>query len=125
MSALGQKQTCALQKPMSRQFPYKRKMFWLVPRPHHCRPNIAEGRERHHKLCHRFVVGRIVKMNEVIGTKSHPDSPSFNTELFSDFARSVLPVWDFLDALEPLIREIHQRDVCRHQNLPRIASWSR
>src|SRR5262249_44589765 len=72
---------------------------------HHCRPNIAEGRERHHKLCHRFVVGRIVKMNEVIGTKSHPDSPSFNTEFFSDFARSVLPVCDFLDALEPLIRE--------------------
>src|SRR5215467_4103957 len=47
-------------------------------------------------------------MNEVIGTKSHPDSPSFNTELFSDFARSFLPVWDFLDALEPLIREIHR-----------------
>src|SRR5262245_19597884 len=57
-------------------------------------------------------------MNKVIGTKSHPDSPSFNTKLFSDFARFVLPVWNLLDALTPLIREIHQHDACRHQNLP-------
>ena len=59
-------------------------------------------------------------MNKVIGTKSHPDSFSFNAKLFSYFARFVLPVRNLLDALAPLIREIHQHDVRRHQNLPLI-----
>src|SRR5215472_3437248 len=59
-------------------------------------------------------------MNKVIGTESHPDSLSFNAKLFSYFARFVLPVWNLLNALAPLIREIHQYDVRRHQNLPMI-----
>jgi|SRR6516162_7766510 len=57
-------------------------------------------------------------MNKVIGTKSHPDSLSFNAKLFSYFARFLLPVWNLLNAFAPLIREIHQHDVRRHQKSP-------
>jgi hypothetical protein len=38
------------------------------------------------------------------GTKSHPDSLSFNAKLFSYLARFVLPVWNLLNALAPLVK---------------------
>ena len=73
----------------SRQFSYERKVFRLVPCPHNCRPDVAKRAKRHHELRHRFIVGRFVMMNKIIGAECHPDGFAFHSELLSCIARFV------------------------------------
>src|SRR5262245_38800845 len=91
----------------SGQFLYEREVLGLVPCPHHSRPNVTEGTDGHDELCHRFIIGRLIKMDKIIGTEGHPDSLALNSKSFCCLARFLLPVRNLLDAFAPLIREVH------------------
>jgi hypothetical protein len=99
----------------SRQFSYERKVFRLFPCPHNCRPDVAKRAKRHHKLRHRFIVGRFVMMNKIIGAECHPDGFAFHSELLCCIARFVLPARNVFDALETLVSEVHQHDILWHR----------
>src|SRR5262244_3711124 len=98
----------------SRQFSYERKVFRLVPCPHNCGSEVAKRTKRHDKLRHRFIVGRFVMKNKIIGAECHPDGFAFHSELLCYLARFVLPVRNFFDSLETLVSEVHQHDILWH-----------